>query len=105
MKLKIFLRYSFFPTWSGQGLISTPVLWLIIIMHGRKRQLYVPGQKKSSEVSLGCFDNSKTFTVLKHSHHFFSCWLPLGNYIDTFCFYRLFNLLQNYIFVVEYSNF
>ena len=42
---------------------------------------------------------------LKHSQQFFSCWLPLGNYIDTFCFYRLFNLLQNCIFVVEYSNF
>jgi len=27
MNIKIFLRCSLFPSWSGQGLTSTPVNW------------------------------------------------------------------------------
>ena len=35
MKIKIFCRCSLFPSWSGQGLISTPVL-RYIPMHDPK---------------------------------------------------------------------
>jgi hypothetical protein len=33
MKLKIFCRCSLLPTWSGSGLISTPVQLLFKILH------------------------------------------------------------------------
>jgi hypothetical protein len=89
MKLKIFCRCGVFPSWSGWGLISTPVQLYYSMCYIASNML-----NRALEMtynSLTCFDTWWTYKILKLCPPWEGNWFVLVNKSPVFYVTRSFN--------------